>query len=75
MTLTDFISMLTPAFMESGTLLTPETHFKELADWNSLAALMMITTIGQECGVSLDSSNLFEADTIEDLYKTVCAKQ
>lgn len=75
MSLEQFIQTLAPAFMESACLLSAETRFKELSDWNSLAALMIITTIGQECGVSLGADDLFNADTIADLYETVCQKQ
>lgn len=75
MDINQFIATLAPAFVESGTLLTPETRFKDLSDWNSLAALMVITTIGQRCGVSLDPSAFFTAETIEQLYNIVIGKQ
>ncbi len=75
MTIEQFITTLAPAFVESGNLLTAETRYKDLGDWNSLAALMTITTIGQQCGVSLDASDLYEAETIRQLYDIVCAKQ
>jgi len=74
MDINQFIATLAPAFMESGGLLTPETHYKDLSDWNSLAALMVITTIGQECGVSLEASDLFDSETLQDLYDIVSAK-
>lgn len=75
MEIKQFIETLAPAFMESGCLLTPDTRFKELSDWNSLAALMTISTIGQECGVSLDSSDLYESETIQDLFNIVNSKR
>ncbi len=75
MDIDQFIATLTPAFMESGNLLTPETRYKDLSDWNSLAALMVITTIGQECGVSLETSDLFDSETLQDLFEIVRAKQ
>ena len=75
MDINQFISTLAPAFMESGCLLTPETHFKELADWNSLAALMVISTIGQQCGVSLETTDLYGSETIQELFDIVCAQQ
>jgi hypothetical protein len=36
---------------------------------------MVITTIGQKCGVSLDPSAFFTAETIEQLYNIVIGKQ
>lgn len=74
-TLTEFVSALAPSFMESGELLTPETCYKELSDWNSLSALMLITTVGQQMGVSLEASDLYESETLEDLYNIVCSRQ
>lgn len=71
MTLEEFISALAPSFMESGALLSAETPYKELSDWNSLSALMVITTVGQQMGVSLEASDLYESDTLEDLYRIV----
>lgn len=75
MTIEQFIEILAPSFVESGSLLTPETCYKDLGDWNSLAALMLLTSIGQQCGVSLDASDLYEAETIEQLYDIVCARR
>ena len=74
MDINQFIATLAPAFVESCSLLTPETRFKDLSDWNSLAALMVITTIGQKCGVSLDPSAFFTVETIEQLYNIVSGK-
>lgn len=75
MTIQNFIEILAPAFMESGCLLTPETRYKELSDWSSLAALMVITTIGQQCGVSLESTDIIETETIQELFDIVSSKQ
>lgn len=74
MTLQDFISTIAPSFMESGALLTSETRFKELGDWNSLSALMLITTVGQQLGISLEASDLYDADTIADLYNIITSR-
>ena len=71
MNIQEFISKLAPVFTESGALLTPETRFKELSDWNSLTVLMLVTTVGQQCGVSLETSQLYAADTIQDLYDII----
>jgi acyl carrier protein len=75
MDINQFIAALAPAFVESGSLLTPETNYKDLSDWNSLTTLMVFTTIGQQFNVSLEVSDLYEAETIEQLYNIVRARQ
>jgi len=75
MDINQFITTLAPAFVESGNLLTPETNYKDLSDWNSLAVLMIFTTIGQQYNVNLEVSDLYEAETIEQLYNIVQARR
>lgn len=74
MTISEFISTIAPSFMESSALLTAETHYKDLSDWNSLSALMLITTVGQQMGVSLEASDLYDTETIEELYNVVVSR-
>jgi len=49
-------------------VLTPDTEFRELDDWSSLAALSIIAMIYEEYGVSIDNETLKSANTIRDLY-------
>ena len=55
-------------------VLTPETEFKSLEDWNSLVALSVIAMIDEEYDVTLKGNDINSANTIEDLYNTVQSK-
>ena len=48
--------------------LTPETEFRELDEWSSLAALSLIAMFDEEYNVTVNGTAIREAETIEDLY-------
>ena len=50
------------------------TVFKELDEWSSLIALMVIGMADEEYNVTLLASDIREAETIEDLFNIVKAK-
>ena len=52
-------------------VLTPETEFRQLDDWSSLAALSIIAMVDEEYGVSIDSENFKNAKTIQDLFDQI----
>ncbi len=52
-------------------VLTPETEFRELDDWSSLAALSIIAMVDEEYGVSIASETFKNAKTIQDLFDKV----
>lgn len=52
-------------------VLTPETEFRELDDWSSLAALSIIAMIYEEYGVSIDNETLRSTKTILDLFNHI----
>ena len=52
-------------------VLTPETKFRELDDWSSLAALSIIAMVDEEYGVSIASDRFKNAKTIQDLFDQV----
>ena len=51
--------------------LTPETEFRELDDWSSLAALSIIAMVDEEYGVSIASEAFRQAKTIQDLFNQI----
>lgn len=55
-------------------VLTPETEFKQLEDWNSLVALSVIAMIDEEYDVTIKGDDIRNSKTIEDLFNTVIAK-
>ena len=52
-------------------LLTADTDFHELDSWSSLTSLSVVAMIIQEYGVELDSLDVRNADTIEELFEIV----
>ena len=54
--------------VENVESLTPETEFRELDEWSSLAALSLIAMFDEEYNVTVNGTAIREAETIEDLY-------
>lgn len=52
-------------------VLTPETEFRELDDWSSLAALSIIAMIYEEYGVSIDNETFKNTKTIQALFDLI----
>lgn len=47
------------------------THFKDLEEWSSLAALSVIAMIDEEYDVEFRGDDIRNSITVEDLYNTV----
>ena len=72
MDIKEFISNFAEQFDDlDASVLTPETEFKALEDWNSLVALSVIAMIDEEYDVTLKGNDITGAKTIEDLFNTV----
>ena len=52
-------------------VLSPETEFRQLDDWSSLAALSVIAMVEEEYGVGIGSEVFKNAKTIQDLYDVI----
>lgn len=75
MDIKEFISNFAEQFDDlNASVLTPETEFKSLEDWNSLVALSVIAMIDEEYDVTLKGNDITGAKTIEDLFNTVQSK-
>ena len=53
----------------------PETNFRNLDEWSSLAALSIIAMVDEEYGVTLKGDDIKNAATVQDLFNTVAAKK
>ena len=70
-----FISNFAEQFDDlDASVLTPETEFKSLEDWNSLVALSVIAMIDEEYDVTIKGDDIRSAKTIQDLYNNVSSK-
>lgn len=72
MEIQDFINNLGDVFEDTDlSTLTPETKFRELDDWSSLAALSLIAFADEEFGKELSGNDLRNAETLEDLFNLI----
>lgn len=75
MEIQEFINNFAAVFDDTDTdTLTPETKFRELDEWSSIAALGVIAMADEEHEVELSGNELREAQTIKDLFDTISAK-
>ncbi|MCO5240630.1 MAG: phosphopantetheine-binding protein [Chitinophagaceae bacterium] len=51
-----------------------ETKFKEMEEWSSMVALMIIAMVDENYNKKITGSDLRETGTIEELYERVSAK-
>ena len=75
-TLEDFIENFenTVEGIEPGSL-NAKTVFGSLKQWDSLAVLMFIDMVDAEYDVRLNSRQMKEAETLEDLYGLISNKK
>ena len=72
MELKEFIEHFAEQFEETPVeSFMAETVFKDLEEWSSLMALVIIGMVDEEFGVVLKGEDIRNSQTIEDLYKQV----
>ena len=54
---------------------TPETKFRDLAEWSSLIALSVISMVDEEYEVLLSGDDIRNAQTIQDIFNTIQTKK
>ena len=55
-------------------LITSDTVFKELEEWTSILALSLIAMVDEVYDVTLDTDDIRDANTLEDLYRAIQQK-
>ena len=75
MTKEEFIQEFIEALeIEDASLVQETTVFKDLEEWDSLAALSTISLIGDEFGVTINNKVLRSVETLGELYDLVLEK-
>lgn len=75
MNLNEFVTLFTEQFDDTpAEVFTPETHFRELDEWNSLLALSIISMIDDNEDKIITGQDIRNSTTIEDLYNIVQSK-
>ena len=51
--------------------LTLETEFREIEEWSSLNALLIVAMVDTEYGITLTGDDIVKSKTVGDIYKVV----
>lgn len=71
MEIKEFIEKFAEAIeIEDATILTPDTEFRTLDEWDSLSYLSIIAMIDEEFDVQIETPEFKQQKTIQDLYNT-----
>ncbi len=60
--------------IEPGTL-TPATNYREVPNWSSMHALILIAMIKVDYSVTITGEDLISNHTIEDIYKLIVKRK
>lgn len=72
MDITVFIEKFAEAIeIEDSSLITSDTVFRELDEWDSLTYLSVIAFLDEEFNVQIENAEFKELTTIQDLYDRV----
>ena len=75
MELNAFIELVKESFDDLETTLSPSTPYKQIDEWTSMQALILIAHIDDNLGVVLDADDLKNTTTLEELYLLVEGKK
>jgi acyl carrier protein len=74
MQIEDFLTSLKTQFEETdSSLIQNDTVYKDLEEWSSMMALIIIAFVDEQYGVTLNGEDLNSTSTIEDLF--ICINQ
>jgi len=71
----DLVQKLEAEFdeIEPGTL-KPTTSFKDLEEWSSMQALVVIALIDEHYEIALTGEDLMDCETVQDIYDKIKEK-
>lgn len=75
MEIIEFIQNFADQFDDTeASVLTPETNFRELAEWSSMIALGVMAMVDDEYDVQLKADEMRKTTTIQELFDLVNSK-
>lgn len=75
MTLDEFVKAFAAEFDDTPEdVFKPDTHFRELEEWDSLTTLSIISMVDDEADVVITGADIRSCTTIEDLYNIIQTK-
>lgn len=71
-TIEDFIKKIEDEFdeLEPGKL-KPESIYREMFDWNSINALVLIAMVKTEYDVTINANDLVKSKTVKDVFEII----
>jgi acyl carrier protein len=70
-----FLQSFSEQFDETdASVIAMDTKFKELEEWNSMIALMIIAMVDENYNKKITGADLRETSTIEELFDRIIAK-
>lgn len=75
MEIKEFIQNFADQFDDTeASVLTPETNFRELEEWTSMMALVILAMVDDEYDVQLKADEMRKTTTIQELFDLVNSK-
>ena len=75
MTQEQFLEKFASQFEETdASTIKIDTKFREIEEWSSMMALVIIAMVDEELGVRLTGDDIRNSHTVNDLYKVVSSK-
>ena len=72
----EFTSQLAAEFEDiDPNTITPNTNYREIKNWSSMYALIIIAFVDANYDVQLNAENLKNSQTIKDIYDIIVSKQ
>ena len=69
MTINDFIEKFAEAIeIEDASVLSANTEFRKLEEWDSLAYLSVIALLDEEFGVQIEMDDFRKLNTIQEIF-------
>lgn len=74
--LEEFTNQLAAEFEDvDPNTITPNTNYREIKNWSSMYALIIIAFVDANFDVQLNADNLRNSQTINDIYDIIISKQ
>ncbi len=75
MTQNDFLEKFSAQFEETDpSTISLEAKFRELDEWSSMMALIVIAMVDEEYDITLTGDDIRAANTVKDIYDTIVSK-
>ena len=75
MNMDNFIKLIEDEFddLKPG-VLNPDSQFREVFEWNSINALILIAMVKTEYDVTITADDLIQSKTVNDIYSRVASR-